>query len=214
MARDTNPQCKRCRRMGAKLFLKGDRCNTSKCAMVKRNYAPGAHGQKAAGGKGGRMTGYGMQLREKQKAKATYGILERQMRRYYDTAIRTKGDTSDILFKILESRFDNVVFRAGFAVNRQLARQLVNHNHFAVNGKRVNIPSYAIQMNDKITIDKTSAQKVPFKDLSEKLKTSREVTDWLSVDAKDLVIAKIGEPSMQKAAPNYDIRQIIEFYSR
>ena len=214
MARDINPQCKRCRRMGAKLFLKGERCNTSKCAMVKRNYAPGAHGQKAAGGKGGRMTGYGMQLREKQKAKATYGILERQMRRYYDTAIRTKGDTSEILFKILESRFDNVVFRAGFAVNRKLARQLVNHKHFAVNGKRVNIPSYAIQMNDKITIDKTSAQKTPFKDLSEKLKTNRVVTDWLSVDAKDLVIAKIGEPNMQKAAPNYDIRQIIEFYSR
>jgi len=215
MARDINPQCKRCRRMGAKLFLKGDRCNTSKCAMVKRNYIPGMHGQKA--GKGSRMTGYGLQLREKQKAKATYGILERQMRRYYDTAIRTKGDTSAILFKILESRFDNVVFRAGFAVNRKLARQLVNHKHFLVNGKRVNIPSYSIQMNDKISIDKNSAQKAPFKDLSEKLKAPLgrgETTDWLNVDPHELTIVKIGEPNIQKTAPNYDIKQIIEFYSR
>lgn len=214
MARDTNPQCKRCRRMGTKLFLKGDRCNTSKCAMVKRNYAPGAHGQKAAGGKGSRMTGYGLQLREKQKAKATYGILERQMQRYYDTAIGTKGDTSAILFKILESRFDNVVFRAGFTANRKLARQLVNHKHFLVNGKRVNIPSYAIKLNDKISIDKNSLQKAPFKDLSEKLKANREMTDWLNVDGKELTVVKIGEPNILKTVPNYDIRQIIEFYSR
>ena len=198
--------------MAAKLFLKGDRCNTSKCAMVKRNYIPGMHGQKA--GKGSRMTGYGLQLREKQKAKATYGILERQMRRYYDMAIATKGDTSAILFKILESRFDNVIFRAGFAVNRKLARQLVSHKHLLVNDKRVNIASYRIQMNDKISIDKNSLAKVPFKDLSEKLKTNREMADWLNVDAKELTIVKIGEPNMQKAAPNYDIRQIIEFYSR
>lgn len=212
MARDIATPCKRCRRYGEKLFLKGDRCNTSKCAMVKRNYVPGMHGQKA--GRGGRITGYGLQLREKQKAKVTYGVLERQMRRYYDTAIRTKGDTSNILFSILESRLDNAVFRAGFAVNRKLARQLISHGFFAVNGKPVDIPSYEVKKGDKISLRETGRQKAPVRDLSEKLKTAHPTTDWLNVDVKELTIQKVGDPDIRKTAPNYDIKQIIEFYSR
>ena len=148
MARDLNAKCKQCRREGVKLFIKGERCNSSKCAMVKRNYIPGIHGIKL--GRGGRLTGYGIQLREKQKAKRMYRILEKQFRNYFDKAIHKTGETGDNLFNLLETRLDNVIYKAGFGNSRDAARQLISHYHFLVNGKKVNIPSFQVKVKDKI----------------------------------------------------------------
>ncbi|MFH0780241.1 MAG: 30S ribosomal protein S4 [Parcubacteria group bacterium] len=214
MARDLNPKCKQCRREGVKLFLKGDRCFGSKCAIVKRNFIPGMHGEKQGRGGSGRMTGYGMQLREKQKAKRTYRILERQFRNYFKKAVRRKGDTRSILFSLLEKRLDNAVYRAGFAANRDQARQLVNHGHFTVNGKKVTIPSFQVDIKDKIGIRPSSLAKMEsFKTLGERLK-GKEIPEWLAVEPKELTAVVVGEPSLEKNRPNFDLKQITEFYSR
>jgi len=147
MARYTGASCRLCRREGQKLFLKGERCYGNKCAVTRRTYAPGQHGAQRK-----KLSEYGVQLREKQKAKRFYGLLESQFKKYFEMAARKKGITGELLLQILESRLDNVVYRMGFATTRAEARQLVRHGHFEVNGKRVNIPSYLVKVNDTISV--------------------------------------------------------------
>ena len=156
MARDTSPQCKQCRREGQKLFLKGERCLTDKCGVERRSYPPGEHGRGRQ-----KQSEYRVQLREKQKAKRYYGVLEKQFRIYYQKASQQPGITGENLLRMLETRLDNVVYRLGFAASRAQARQLVRHGHFNVNGRRVNIPSYQVKPDDVITVsDGSSAQQV------------------------------------------------------
>lgn len=213
MARDLNPKCKQCRREGIKLFLKGDRCFGSKCAIVKRNYIPGMHGIKLGRAGTGRLSGYGQQLREKQKAKRTYHILEKQFQNYFKKAVRKRGDTGAFLFSFLEKRLDNAVYRAGLAVNRIQARQFVNHGHISVNGRRVSIPSYQVKIKDKIAIMPASLKFEHFKSLPEKLK-NKEITEWLDMELKNLTATVVDEPSLEKQRPNFDLKQVTEFYSR
>ncbi|HMB26084.1 MAG TPA: 30S ribosomal protein S4 [Patescibacteria group bacterium] len=211
MARNLDPKCKQCRREGTKLFLKGERCYSSKCAMVKRNYIPGVHGNKLR--RGARMTDYGRQLREKQKARRTYRILEEQFYNYYKKAMKQKGETGDNLFKQLETRFDNTLYRAGFSVSRDAARQAIRHGHFLVNGKKLDIPSYQVKLKDKITINPSGKEAGMFKGLTERLK-NQDYPDWLNIDIKSLEITVLDLPELEKAALAFDMKAIIEFYSR
>ncbi len=211
MGRDLNAKCKQCRREGVKLFLKGDRCASSKCALLKRNYFPGIHGLKL--GRNNRMSGYGTQLREKQKAKRTYRILEKQFINYFKKAISKTGDTNNFLFQMLELRFDNVVYRASLCSSRDTARQAICHGHFLVNGKKVDIPSYQLQVKDKITLSAKSQKQAMFLDLVEKLK-GKQAPDWLVVDPKEAQIVIVDLPDIKKNTPEFDLKHIVEFYSR
>ena len=209
MARDLNPKCKQCRRAGQKLFLKGDRCNTAKCAMVKRNFPPGIHGNKGYG----RLTDYGVQLREKQKAKKIYRLMEKQFKNYFFKANQSKENTENILLQLLEMRLDNVIFRAGFAKSRDFARQLISHNHFLVNGKKVNTPSYQVKINDIVSIKEKSTDSKAFANIKEQLKKTEPVS-WLSVDPSKLEAKIVDKPSLEETKGEFDPKLIIEFYSR
>ena len=177
MARYKDEQCRICRREGQKLFLKGSRCYTDKCSVTRRNYAPGEHGQ----GKK-KISEYGTQLREKQKTKAFYGVGEKQFRKYFEMAENKKGITGENLLQILESRLDNVVYRLGFGTSRAQARQLVNHGHFEVNGKKVDIPSYLIKAGDVITVREIKKDNKTIKENLE-VNAARPVPEWLEKDA-------------------------------
>lgn len=178
MARYTDSKCRLCRREGGKLFLKGEKCFTEKCPVDKRAYAPGQHGQQKS-----RLSDYGQQLREKQKLRRIYGVLERQFENYYQEAARHKGSTGEDLLKMLESRLDNVVYRMGFGVSRSESRQLVRHNAVLVNGKRVNIPSYQLRPNDLIEIAGPSREQLRIK-ASLEAAEQRGIPEWLDVDVK------------------------------
>ncbi|HSD95729.1 MAG TPA: 30S ribosomal protein S4 [Sulfuricaulis sp.] len=178
MARYTDSKCRQCRREGGKLFLKGEKCFTEKCPVDKRAYAPGQHGQQKS-----RLSDYGKQLREKQKLRRIYGVLERQFKNYYQEAARHKGSTGEDLLKMLESRLDNVVYRMGFGISRSEARQLVRHNSVLVNGKRVNIPSYQVRPNDLIEISTSSREQLRIK-ASLEAAGQRGIPEWLDVDVK------------------------------
>ena len=154
MARNLDPKCRQCRREGEKLFLKGEKCFTDKCAIERRSYAPGQHGQKS----GQRLSGFGVQLREKQKMRRTYGVLERQFRKVYFEAERRKGQTGENLLQLLEGRLDNIAYRMGFGASRSEARQLVRHNGVLVNGKRVNIPSFGVRPGDNVELSDKAKQ--------------------------------------------------------
>ncbi len=177
MARYTDSKCRQCRREGGKLFLKGEKCFTDKCPVEKRTYAPGQHGQRR-----GRLSDYGVQLREKQKLRRIYGILERQFSNYYAEATRSRGATGETLLKLLERRLDNVVYRMGFAASRSEARQLVRHNSILVNGKRTNIPSYQVRANDAIEVTPPSKEQLRIK-ASLEAAEQRGFPEWLEVDA-------------------------------
>ena len=209
MARDISPKCKQCRREGMKLFLKGDRCSSPKCAMVKRNYPPGIHGPKGKP----RLTGYAQQLREKQKLKKVYGILEKQLRIYFDKCIKQKGDTGEKLLKILEMRLDNLVYRTGFAPSRTMARQLVNHGHFLVNNKKVTIPSYQVRQGDVISLKKGSYDFEPFKNIRKKLENEKGV-DWVEPNPNELSAKVIAYPAKDDISQPFDVKMVVEFYSR
>ncbi len=180
MARQRLPFCKLCRREGTKLFLKGSRCTTDKCAFTRRGYAPGQHGQKRA-----KLSDYGIQLREKQKAKRIYGVLERQFRGYFAVAERSQGVTGEVLLQLLERRLDNIIFRLTFAPSRQSARQLVRHGSVSVNGRKVNIPSYLVKEGDTISVKVKEKQKKKIMDDIEFAK-ERGVPTWLEVDIANL----------------------------
>lgn len=207
MARILSPKCKQCRREGKKLFLKGERCYTAKCGVSRRAYAPGQHGQDRRM----RVSEYCTQLREKQKLKRIYGVMERQFRKYYDEAARIKGNTGTTLVALLERRLDNVVYRAGFASSRNQARQLVNHGHFLVNKKRVDIPSFMVKGGDVISVKKEDTKY--FKDLKEDLKGG-QVPSWIAFDAKKLEARINSLPTEKEAELDVNIHLVVEYYAK
>ncbi|MBV1757330.1 MAG: 30S ribosomal protein S4 [Dethiosulfatibacter sp.] len=207
MARYTGPVCRLCRREGTKLYLKGDRCYTDKCALSRRNYAPGQHGQSRS-----KLTNHGVQLREKQKVRRYYGVLEGQFKQYYEMASKQSGVTGENFLKLLESRIDNVVYRLGLATSRAEARQLVVHGHFSVNGKRVNVPSILLSVGDVIEIIEKSRSSAKFKELIENHKSS--VPQWLSVDPENMQGRVIAEPSREDIELPIEEHLIVEWYSK
>lgn len=211
MARYIGPVCKLCRREGEKLYLKGERCFTPKCAIEKRNQPPGQHGASRTFRK--KVSDYGIQLREKQKARRIYGVLERQFRRYYADSTRRSGVTGAVLLQYLESRLDNVVFRLGFASSRKQARQLIDHGHFIVNGRKVTVPSYLVKPGDKIAVAEGSRKSVFFAGMDKELKSAR-TPGWLTVDAQQLSGSVLNLPSREQIDTPLKEQLIIEFYSR
>lgn len=209
MARYKDESCRICRREGEKLFLKGSRCYTDKCAITRRAYAPGQHGQKRK-----KQSEYGIQLREKQKAKSFYGILESQFRRYFEKASKTKGITGTILLQILESRLDNVVYRLGLGNSRAQARQLVRHGHFEVNGIKVNIPSYLTKVGDIIKIRDGSGNSEIFKQIIEANENGRPVPAWLEADLKNKTGKVLAVPTREEIDLPVQEHLIVELYSK
>jgi len=211
MSKNLAPKCRQCRRESTKLMLKGDRCQSSKCAMVKRNYPPGMHGVKRPS----RLTEYGIQLREKQKAKRYYGILETPFRNYYTKATKQKGNPIDNFLQLLEIRLDNVVYLLSLAKSRRQARELVNHGHFLVNGKKVNIPSYQVKINDEIEIKEKSKTNKNFDGIIKEVsKSNKNIPEWLNLDVKTMKGKVIELPSSKTVTPIFNPKLIIEFYSR
>jgi small subunit ribosomal protein S4 len=206
MARDTSPQCKQCRREGQKLFLKGERCFTDKCGVERRSYPPGEHGR-------GRMrqSEYRLQLREKQKARRYYQVLERQFRNYYDKASRQSGVTGENLLRLLESRFDNVLVRLGFAASRRQARQLISHGHWMINGRRVNIPSYQVRPDDVISIKSSSKAGDTVRSATELTAT---VPAWLQADHDALTAKVLRFPERSEISAPVQEQLIVELYSK
>lgn len=189
--------------------MKGDRCYTPKCGVSRRAYPPGQQGKQARI----RLTEYGAQLREKQKVRRSYGILERQFVNYVNEAVSKKGNSVEILLSMLERRLDNIVYRAGFASSRPAARLLVNHGHFKVNGKQVDIPSYRVKVGEVISVKELSAKKNYFKNISETLK-KMELPSWLALDKEKLEIKVVAEPTSKEVMLVADIKPVIEYYSR
>jgi len=209
MARYIGPVCRLCRREGMKLFLKGERCYTDKCAIEKRNVPPGQHGR----ARKAKMVGYGIQLREKQKVKRTYGVLENQFRRYFEEADRRKGITGELLLQMLERRLDNVVYRLGFATSRPQGRQLVRHGHFTVNGRKVDIPSYQVRPGDVVALRQTSRENPTVVHAMEEVK-GRGIPEWLSLDAS-AVAGKVSQlPTREQINLPVQEQLIVELYSK
>lgn len=202
-------KCKKCRRAGEKLFLKGSRCHTAKCAVVKRKYAPGFHGPKQMV----RLSEYGKQLRNKQKLKRMYGLMEKQFVNYYKAALKSTGDTGALILQSLESRLDNVIYRIGLAESRAQARQLVSHGHFLVNGKKMNIPSYRVRTEDEITVRPKSKNHKLLKEVSKKLER-QEIPSWIKFDRTELVAKVLSAPEVSQLKESTNITGIVEFYSR
>lgn len=209
MAKEKKSKCARCRREGEKLFLKGDRCNTAKCALIRRSYPPGMHGPKGKV----RLTGYGTQLREKQKARRIYSILEKQFKNYFIKASKKKGDTSDFLLQLLEMQLDNVIYRLGIARSRQQARQIVSHGLILVNNKKVNIPSYQVKAGQTISIKPSMLEKPLFQNLPQNLK-KHETPNWLALDINKIEGKVLGSPKKEEVKTQFDPKLIVEFYSR
>ena len=207
MARYTGASCRQCRREGMKLFLKGDRCYTDKCAIVKRNYAPGQHGQ---GRK--KLSDHGIQLREKQKVKRIYGVLETQFRNLYERAEKMPGKTGENLLTLLESRLDNVVYRMGLASSRKEARQLVGHGHFLLNGKKADIASMTVKAGDVITVKERSKSSAKFKGLVEN--NSKVAPKWLETNLEDMSVKVVANPSRDDIDLEIAEHLIIELYSK
>lgn len=209
MARDTGSSCRLCRRENLKLFLKGDRCYGDKCAFERRPYPPGQHGQR----RGGKLSDYRLQLREKQKVKRIYGVLEKQFRRYYYRAEKQKGITGTNLLILLECRLDNVVYRMGFASSRKQARQLISHNHFLVADKKVNIPSYQVKVGDVVQV-REGSQKVPA--FSEALETvvRRGIPEWMEVEKENFRGTLKALPNREELTMPIQEQLIVELYSK
>jgi small subunit ribosomal protein S4 len=208
VARYTGSVCRLCRREGMKLFLKGARCYTKKCAIERRPSPPGQHGVRRR-----KVSEYGVQLREKQKVRRVYHVLERQFRTYYQTASSRPGVTGENLLRLLETRLDNVVFRMGFATSRAQARQLVGHRHFMLNGRPVNIPSMQVREGDRIEVRDSSRNAEPFKLARETLK-SAQPPDWLSIEPDKLAGTVTGQPRRDQMPLELNEQLVVEYYSR
>ena len=209
MAKYIGPKCRLCRTEGKQLFLKGDRCfDKNKCAIFRRNSAPGMHGAKRK-----KLSGYGEQLREKQRIRKIYGVLEKQFRIYIDHAMKAKGISGTNLLRILESRFDSVVVKANFAPSRAAARQLIGHGHFLLNGKKVNIPSVIVKPNDVIEVNEKSRQVLPIKASVENA-GKRGAAEWLDVNAEKFKVQVKRLPDRSDIDPQLNEQLVIEFYSR
>src|SRR5690349_5106363 len=206
VARDTGPKCRICRREGMKLFLKGERCLTEKCAIERRSYPPGEHGRGRI-----KQSEYLLQLREKQKARRYYGLLEKQFRTYYEKASRRSGVTGEELLRLLETRLDNVVYRLGFAASRAQARQLVRHGHFQVNGRRVNIPSYQVRPDDVVTVPPSSSAQQVIRDATDLVST---VAPWLQADHDGLTGKVLKQPERGDIDAPVQEQLIVELYSK
>ncbi len=216
MAKTLSPVCKLCRREGEKLYLKGERCFTPKCSFEKRSFAPGQHGKTAGRGRGPSRTGesdFARQLRAKQKARRIYGVLERQFRRYYETALGRRGLTGLNLLQILESRLDNVVFRLGFASSRAQARAMVSHGHFTVNGRRTDVPSMLLKQGDQIAVRQGSSALTFFKELPV-LAEKRNSPSWLTRSMGDMSGAVSRMPDRPEIEGTLNEQLIVEYYSR
>lgn len=213
MARYTGPVCKLCRREGEKLFLKGARCLSPKCSVERRAYPPGQHG-KDAQFRRGRGSDYSLQLREKQKARRVYGVLERQFRRYFREALRRPGLTGSNLLSILETRLDNVVYRLGWADSRNHARQLVQHGHIAVNGRRTNVPSYLVRPGDVITVREGSQGRKYFKEMGASIADRPPAPEWLEMDLAAMKGTIARMPERRDVDLPLNEQLIVEYYSR
>ena len=208
MARNLEPKCRQCRREGEKLFLKGEKCFTDKCAIERRSYAPGQHGQKST-----RLSDYGKQLREKQKLRRTYGVLERQFRSVYREASRQKGVTGEALLQLLESRLDSVAYRMGFGASRAEARQVVRHNAILVNGKRVNIPSYVVKPSDTVEIVEKAKAHLRIK-AANAAANQRGFPEWIAVDTQNLKGTYKAKPQRSELSHTINESLVIELYSK
>lgn len=206
MAKDTSPACKQCRREGLKLYLKGERCLTDRCAIDRRSYAPGEHGRRRT-----KQTEYLTQLREKQKARRYYGVLEKQFRNYYERANRQTGITGENLLRMLETRLDNVVYRLGFAVSRRQARQLVMHGHFMVNGRRVDIPSYLVKPDDVLAAMSNSSARESIREATD---LTASVSPWLQADHDNLTGKILKYPERDEIDVPVEESLIVELYSK
>ena len=209
MARYIGPVCRLCRREGMKLFLKGERCYTEKCAIEKRNFAPGQHGKTRKA----KLAGYGLQLREKQKVKRIYGVLEDQFRGYFEEAERTKGITGVTLLQLLERRLDNGIYRLGLATSRSQARQLARHGHFLINGKKVDIPSYSLKQGDVVTILGRSQKNPTIEHAMQEVK-GRGIPEWLSFDGGSLSGRVVSIPTREQITQPVQEQLIVELYSK
>ncbi|MBS7307020.1 MAG: 30S ribosomal protein S4 [Eubacteriales bacterium] len=209
MARYTESVCRQCRREGTKLFLKGNRCYTEKCAVDKRHTVPGQHGQARMK----KPSEYGMQLREKQKVRRTYGVLESQFKKYYDMAVNMRGVTGDNMLQILERRLDNVVYRLGFGESRPMARQLVAHGHVTVDGKKVDIASYIVTPGQVISVRDNARQFASIKQLREE-GSAKPIPQWLELDAENLTGKVVMLPKREDIDFSVEEHLIVEFYSR
>jgi len=210
VAKYTGPKCRLCRREGEKLFLKGEKCFSAKCAMENRAFPPGQHGQNQ---KRQRASNYALQLREKQKLRRIYGVLEKQFRNYYKQAARIKGATGENLLQLLESRLDNVVFRMGFAASRAEARQIVRHKSISVNGQRVNIPAFKVRAADVVAIAEKSKNQQRIT-LSLENASSRGIVDWVDVDAKKMEGTFKAMPERSELPPDINENLVVELYSK
>ncbi len=208
MARYTESVCRLCRREGAKLFLKGSRCYSKKCAFERRPTPPGQHGVRRR-----KVGDYGLQLREKQKVRRTYSVLERQFRNYFDAADARPGMTGENLLRMLELRLDNAVYRMGFAPSRAAARQLVNHGHFSVNGRPTNVSSYQLKAGDRVEVRESHREREPFKVAKETLR-SHQAPDWLSIDAAKLSGSVLDQPRRDQMPLDLNEQLVVEYYSR
>lgn len=208
MARYRGPVCRICRRLAEKLYLKGERCYTPRCPFERRPYAPGRRSMRRR-----KVSDRGLQLREKQKARSTYGLLERQFRRYYGEAVRRKGITGEDLLRILEMRLDNVVYRLGFADSRNQARQLVLHGHISINGHKADIPSHVIKVNDVIGWTARGAKSGIFQVIKEQM-SDRSLPPWLSLDGEQMTGQVLSPPTMEDIGAKFDPATVVEFYSR
>ncbi len=208
MARYTEESCRICRRENQKLFLKGQRCYSDKCSVTRRAYGPGQHGQRRK-----KLSEYGMQLREKQKTKSFYGVLESQFRKYFEMASSKKGITGENLLQILETRLDNVVYRLGFGSSRPQARMLVSHGHFLVNGKKCDIPSYLLKVNDVIELKENSRQDVIFKD-NIAINAKKTIPSWLEADIENYIGKVTSLPTREEIDLPVEEHLIVELYSK
>jgi len=208
VARYRGPACRICRRLAEKLYLKGEKCYSPKCPFERRPYAPGQRSMRRR-----KVSDRGLQLREKQKGRSTYGLLERQFRRYYREAVRRKGITGEDLLRILEMRLDNVVYRLGFADSRNQARQLVRHGHISLNGRKADIPSHVIKVNDVIGWTARGQASEIFKIVKEQV-AERSVPSWLNLDAEQMTGRVLSPPPMEDIGAKFDPATIVEFYSR
>jgi small subunit ribosomal protein S4 len=208
MARYTDPVCRICRREGLKLFLKGSRCYTKKCSFERRSTPPGMNTQRRR-----KVSEFGIQLREKQKVRKSYSVLEKQFRNYFEKAEQRKGMTGENLLRMLEMRLDNVVFRMGLATSRAQARQLVSHGHFAVNSKPTNIPSFATKIGDRIEVRESRRGREIFKTVTETIK-SAQIPEWVSVDGAKLAGSVLAEPVREQMPPEFNEQLVVEYYSR
>lgn len=211
MARYTDAVCKLCRREEQKLFLKGERCLSPKCAIERRPFPPGPHGR--AGSFRRKVSDFGVQLREKQKARRVYGVMEKQFRRYFKEASRRKGLTGATLLSILESRLDNTVYRLGFADSRAQARQLVRHGHFDVNGRKTNIPSFLVSVGDKISVRSGSLSSTYFKERAQVMQGGPSAPDWLSVNPTEMSGSVMTEPTREHVEIPLNEQLIVEYYN-